>query len=352
LKHLALFISVFLLHTGFAQNGGRAAFRFLDVPMTARAAALGGSSMSIWGEDINLIYSNPSLLNPSMDKQLSLNYSNYVSDLNFWYLGYGHDLKKYGTAALSVQAFNYGKFQGYDEMGSKTGTFKAADYSINMTYAKPLADSTFNIGIALKTIVSQYDAYTSLGNAIDFGITWRAKGGTTASLLARNVGRVWKTYTPNNPQDESLPTSVQFGMSKKVPKAPFRLFFVYDQLLKWNLRYISPVDTTGNSSSLASFDTPVDSSSWQKFGRRFGVTADNFFRHLTLGTEILITKSFNLRVSYNYRRQREMTIPERRGINALSLGFGFRVKRFGVAYSFSKMAFAGNSSVFSLTFGW
>jgi hypothetical protein len=112
------------------------------------------------------------------------------------------------------------------------------------------------------------------------------------------------------------------------------------------------VDTTGSSSSLASFDTPADSSGWQKFSAKFAATADNTFRHLTFGTEILITKNFNLRVAYNYRRQREMTLPERRGINGLSLGFGFRIKRFGFAYSYSQMAFAGRSSVLSLTFAW
>jgi hypothetical protein len=327
-------------------------FSFLDVPMTARAAALGGSSMSIWGDDINLIYSNPALLNPSMDRQFSLNYSNYVSDMNFWYMGYGHSLKKYGTAAISMQAFTYGKFAGYDEQGVKTNDFKAADYSINMSYAKPLADSMFNIGVTLKTIISQYESFSSYGNALDFGITWHNKKDFVVSLLARNVGLVWKSYTTSNPQDLKMPNSVQLGLSKKVPKAPFRLFVVYDQLLKWNLRYISPIDTAGSSSSLASFDTPADSSGWQKFSAKFAAGADNTLRHLTFGTEILITKNFNLRVAYNYRRQREMTLPERRGINGLSLGFGFRIKRFGFAYSYSQMAFAGRSSVLSLTFAW
>lgn len=61
--------------------------------MTARAASLGGNNMSIWGDDINLLYSNPSLLNRSMSNQLALNYSNYVGDLKFGYLAYAKDLK-------------------------------------------------------------------------------------------------------------------------------------------------------------------------------------------------------------------------------------------------------------------
>ncbi len=352
MKKALHFIFIFAVYGSFAQIGGRKTFQFLDIPMTARAAALGGSNMSIWGDDINLIHSNPALLNPAMNQQLSLNYSNFVGDLNFWYLGYGHSLKQYGTAAISMQAFNYGTFKGYDEIGLETNTFKANDYAINLNYAKPLADSMFNIGLALKTVISQYDVYKSFGNAIDFGITYHNKSDLVISLLARNVGVVWKSYSANSGMRESMPQTVQFGMSKKVAKAPFRLFFVYDQLLKWNLRYISPIDTTGQNSSLGAFESTQDSSSWQKFSNKFGARGDNLMRHLTLGTEILITKNFNLRVAYNYRRQREMTLPERRGVNGLSFGFGLRVKRFGFAYSFSKMAFPGNSSIFSLTFAW
>lgn len=318
--------------------------------MTARAAALGGNSMAIWGDDVNLIYSNPSLLNASMSKQVAFNYSNYVGDLNFGYLAYAHHLQKYGTVGGGLQFFNYGKFKGYDEFGQPTNNFKANDYSINLNYAKPFEDSSFQIGVALKTIISQYDIYKSFGNAIDFGITYHSKKDIVFSIQAKNVGFIWKSYSNVNGTKEALPQTVQLGLSYKVPKAPFRLTGVYDQLLKWNLKYVSPIDTSGKSNAFSSSPSKVDSSKWQKFGPRFGNGADNFLRHITVGVEILVTKNFNLRIAYNHRRQREMILPERRGANGLSVGFGFKVKHFGFAYSFTKMAFPGNSSIFS--FSW
>lgn len=352
MKKLTFIIFLLFSLVVYAQTGGTRSYYFLDIPMTARAAALGGNNMSIWGEDINLIHSNPALLNPAMTKQLAFNYSNYVGDLNFYYAAYAHSLKKYGTAAISVQTFNYGKFEGYDELGEKTTSFRANDNCINLNYAKPIADSMFNIGIALKTIISQYDIYQSFGNAIDFGVTYHNKKDFTASLLVKNVGFVWKGYSNFN-QRESLPQTVQLGISKKVEKAPFRLFLVYDQLLKWNLNYISPVDTTGRSNPFNATDgSSRDSTGFQRFSVRAGKYGDNFMRHLVVGTEILLTKTFNLRIAYNYRRQREMTLPERRGANGLSFGFGMKVKRFGLSYSFSKMAFPGNSHIFGLTYGW
>jgi hypothetical protein len=175
-KQALLFIfNVGLFLQSFSQAGGTKSYRFLDIPMTARAAALGGNSMGLWDDDITLILSAPSALNASMSKQVSLNYCNYVGDLNFGYLAYAHDFKKYGTVGGGIQFFNYGKFKGYDEFGQPTSNFNANDYSINMNYAKPFEDSSFQIGVALKTIISQYDVYTSFGNAIDFGFTWHNK---------------------------------------------------------------------------------------------------------------------------------------------------------------------------------
>src|SRR5687768_14150156 len=103
LKRIVLLILCQLYGLAWAQTGGGSSYSFLDIPMTARAAALGGSNMSIWGDDVNLLYSNPALLNPSMHKQFALNYCDYVGDLNFWYLGYAHSLGKNGTAGLSMQ---------------------------------------------------------------------------------------------------------------------------------------------------------------------------------------------------------------------------------------------------------
>ncbi len=348
MKKILAFIFVTLFIRSYSQIGGRNSYRFLDIPMAARAAGCGGSNMSIWGDDVNLIYSNPALLNSTMHRQVALNYCNFVSDMNFGYVAYAHNLKKYGNVAGGIQFFDYGKFVGYDEFGQKTENFKANDYCIDLNYAKPFEDSSFNIGVALKTIISQYDVYKSYANAIDFGVTYHSKKNLTISLLAKNVGVVWKDYSNTQGQASTLPQTVQLGLSYKVAKAPFRLFMVYDQLTRWNLKYVSPIDTTGKSNPFNT-DTKTDSTKFQRFSRKFANRGDNFLRHITIGTEIVLTKNFNLRIAYNYRRQREMTLPDRRGANGLSFGFSFRVKRFGFSYSFSKMAFPGNSSIIGIS---
>ncbi len=335
-----------------AQIGGIGSYRFLSIPLTARAAALGGNPIAVWDNDVNLMYSNPALLNKGMNRQLSANYCNYVSDMNFGYLGYAHHLSdKHGTIGGGLEFFNFGKIQGYDEFDQKTRMIQASDYMLSLNYAKAMDDSSFQIGVALKTIYSQYDEFWSMGNALDFGVTYHNKKNLTLSVVAKNIGIIYKNYSAVNGVTEKLPQNVQLGLSYKLPKAPLRLMVTYDQLLRWNLNYISPIDTAGKNSTFGQDNTvKKDSSNWQKFQTNFGNRSDVFMRHIIIGAEILVTKNLHIRVGYNYRRQREFRLPERRGAGGLSLGFGFNIKRFGISYSFNKMALPGNSSIFSFTY--
>ena len=119
--------------------------------------------------------------------------------------------------------------------------------------------------------------------------------------------------------------------------------------MKWKINYVSPIDTANKSSVFNNSQQPVNLSSWGKFKVNSSDQLNNFMQHFTFGTEVLLTKNFNLRIAYNYRRQKEFSLPDRRGANGLSFGFGIKVKRFGLSYSFSKMAFPGNSSVFGIS---
>ncbi len=352
MKKVALYSLLFL--TAFnsnAQVGGSTNFRFLDIPMTSRAAGVGGNNMSIWGNDINLIHSNPALLNKTMDKQIALNYCNYVSNMNFGYLAYAQNFEKAGIFAASFNFFDYGKFKGYDELGIETRNFRASDYSINLNYAIHLPEDTcFNIGIGLKTIISQYENYSAFANAIDIGGTYHARNNFVISLMVKNVGKVWKDLSPTPGAEMSLPQSVDLGISYKLKKAPIRLIAVYNNLLKWNYRYISTIDTTGQSNPFETGKEPVDSTKFQKFYKRFGTNTDNFFRHMTFGTELQLSKNFMIMLGFNYRRQREFSLPERRGANGLCFGFNMKVKKFQFTYSYNQMGFGGGSSILGLTY--
>lgn len=333
--------------------GGPATYRFLEIPMPARAAALGGNCMSIWGDDINLSYSNPALLNQGCVKQVAVNYCNYIADMNFGNAMYAHHFKNIGTVGGGIQFFDYGKFDKRDEYDNKEGNFKAADYSLNLTFARRLKDTTLSFGATLKTIYSHYDVYRSFGNAVDLGVTWAPKNGFTASAVVKNVGKIWRSYDPAN-DTIKLPVITQIGISYKVKKAPFRLIFVFDGLLKkdWEKKdydrtYTSSL-TESESSNLFG-ETPKEKTRWQKFTDKTKKGGDKFGRHMTFALEVLLTKNFNLRLGYNYRMHKEMMLPDKRTASGLSFGFGFKINRFALSYAYTKYNITGTSSIIGLT---
>ncbi len=345
-KTLSYFL-VLLTVAGFSQIGGTKTFSFLDLPIPARSNALGGATTAIWDKDVNLGYSNPALLNPSCSKQLGFNYTNFVADLNYGNFMYAHQFKKYGTFAAGLQYFNYGKFDGRSEYDVELGNIKAADYSLNLSFAKTInKDSTLSLGVALKTLYSHYDIYSSYGNAVDVGLTYHNKKQLVVSLLAKNYGKQWKAFSENGPI-ETLPQNVVIGISKKVAKAPFRIIAQYDQLLKWDLTYVNP--QTANSDIDPFTNKPVVKTKKQIRNDKVKTGIDKFGRHLILGTEVLIGKNFMIRLAYNFRRGKEMALPDVKKANGLSLGFGFKVYKFHLDYAYSKYALTGNAHTIGIT---
>ena len=347
MKKIAIYIFVFSVNIAFAQIGGTKVFRFLDLQMPARSAALGGATNAIWDDDVNLSYNNPALLNPSMSKQLAFNYVNYVADLSYGNFMYAQQFKKHFTFGAGLQYYNYGKFDGRDEYDEKTGTFKAADYSLNLSIAKPLnVDSTLSIGATLKSIYSHYEGYYSFGSAVDVGLTYHNKKNLTITLLAKNYGKQWRTYSGAGDK-EKLPSDFQIGISKKVPKAPFRIIVLYDQLLKWDLTYINPLVQSDNIDPFT--NKPVVKTKKEIRNENFRNGLDKFGRHLVIGTEIVLTKNFNIRVAYNFKTGKEMALPDKKSANGLSIGFGLKIYKFHLNYGFSKYALTGNSHTIGIT---
>ena len=130
---LLLFISAFT--NVIAQPGGKA-FQFLDVANAARVAAIGGKAPAIYDDDLNMPFHNPALLNDQMHNHVVLNYVDYFAGINYGYASYARHYKGIGNFAAGMHYLNYGKFQGADETGALTGTFRAADYALNIIYSR------------------------------------------------------------------------------------------------------------------------------------------------------------------------------------------------------------------------
>ena len=317
-----------------AQTGGGSTYSFLDLTNSARVAALGGDVVSLRDNDINLVFHNPALLSPGMHGMLSLNYVDYFAGVNYGYASYAHSAGEIGTFAAGMHYVNYGTFDQTDELGMSQGTFRASEYALNLFYSRSFLDSALSAGENIKPIYSTLEQYTSFGIAMDLGVSFYLSSSLTSfGLVFKNMGAQITSYTS---QRESLPFEIQAGITQDLAHAPFRFIVTFQHLERWDLSYTlddNDMEFAGSEDEPSGFDD----------------FADNFMRHVILGTEFLIGKNFHIDLGYDYKRRKEMKVNSHPGMVGFSMGFGFRVSKFHFTFGRASYHLAGGTSHFSLT---
>lgn len=317
------------------QKGGESTYSFLGLTNSAKVAALGGENVSLMDDDINLIFHNPSLLTPGMHNHLTLNYVNYFAGVNYGYASYAYAREGIGNFAAGIHYVNYGTFDRTDELGQSLGTFRASEYALNLFYSRSIIDTFLTVGVNLKPLYSSFEQYSSLGIALDAGITYHhPRTLTTVALVVKNLGTQFTTYAGER---EKVPFELQAGITQGLAHAPFRFNVTFQNLERWDLTYEKPEDTQSNT-----LGEEVKRSGFDIFG-------DKLMRHMVFGVEFLIGKNFHVDLGYNYKRRQEMKLTARPGMVGFSYGFGFRVSKFHIAFGRASYHLAGGTNHFSLT---
>jgi hypothetical protein len=331
-----VFLAVIVRVSG--QSGGDNTYDFLSITNSARVASLGGQQISLYDNDLNMVYHNPSLLTPEMDKHLVVNYINYFAGINIGYVAYAWKPEKNYTLGIGLHYLNYGEFVGADASGIKTGSFRASDYALNFFYSRPILDSLFQFGATVKPLYSQLETYTSLGIAFDLGLTYyNADKLFTAALVVKNTGFQITRYNPDQPR-EPLPFEIQLGITQQLRHAPFRFSITGQQLQKPNLLYETEEDIADSIDPITGEEVETDP---------LGEFADNFMRHFILGVEFIPTKNFYISLGYNYKRRQELKIEDNASMVGFSYGFGLKLKKVSISYGRATYHLSGASNHFS-----
>ena len=151
------------------------------------------------------------------------------------------------------------------------------------------------------------------------------------------MGTQLKTYDGIK---ESLPFEMQIGISQKLKYAPFTYNVVWQNLEKWDLTYTDPNDPTNERDAIT--NEIKQKSSTEKF-------ADKTLRHLIFGIEFQPMKAFALRLSYNYKHRKEVSVPTHAGLSGLAWGFGIRISKFQISYARDIYNPAGVPNYFSIS---
>ena len=327
LRSLFLIGPLLLAATGplRAQVGGIAAYEFLNLPVSATVAAMGGHHIALLDDDPGLAARNPALLNASMHRRAVLSHAFTPAGIGNSYLGYVHHAERPGyTFGAGLQYVGYGgDLVRRDNTGAAQGTFSAADAALSLGAARRF-ENRISVGANLKVVNSQLAGYGSLGLAFDAGVHYVDTSGLfQITLLARNFGRQLTTYADAR---EPLPFELQVGINKELRYLPFRFSLVYRYLDRWNILYDDPDQE--DVSLLAGFgDEPTERGAGAIF-------LDNLARHFVFNGELLIGRRRNLRVrfGYNHGLRRELRLTDFRSLAGYTFGFAFRTRRFDLAY--------------------
>jgi len=331
-KVFLVFMLLFSLGS-HAQVGGETTYGFLNLTTSARAISLGTKSIAIDDDDLNLIYYNPALLNRNMENHLGLNYVKYFGGINYGYVAYSPGKFDQYNVSAGLHYLNYGEFQGADEKGIKTGSFKASEYALNLTASRPV-DSNFTVGVHLKPVYSHLDEYKSLGVAADFGLLYTDSAGLfSAALVLENIGAQVIPYTSD--EYESLPFEIQLGASYKLKYAPFRFIAVAEHLEKPDLTFQRPDETRLIYS-------------YYQGNVQSGGFLDKVMRHMIFGIEFTPLDNFYLRGGYHYRRRQEMKVESKISTVGFSWGFGIKIYKFYLNYGRGTYHLAGGTNHFSV----
>jgi len=321
----------------FGQTGGNNAFAFLDLTYNARQMGLANDFISVMDDDINIGIANPSMLNPEMQKMLSVNQALLPGGINLGMAGFGFGLKERGTMSAYVKYVSYGTFQRTAANGITEGTFSPVEMIAGAGYGKQL-NERLSVGINAYAIFSSLEAYNSFGAGIDLAGTYYNKDkGFTATALVKNAGFQFNTYTENATR-APLPVEFQMAASYKLPHAPFRFSILAHHLNRWDLTYNDP-NAQPTVDALTGDTIPVPRAGFmEKLGR-----------HFTYQVETIISKNIHLRIGFDYHRRRELALAQRPGAAGLSLGLGLYFNKFRLDYGFMINSRAGYNNMLTLS---
>lgn len=317
-----------------AQIGGTQVYEFLTLPVSARAAALGGSAIAINDNDINLATDNPSLFSAQTHNKLSIAYLNYTSDINLGNTQYSRHYNNIGTVGVGLRYLNGGTFMLADENGNISGQFSVSELALSLSYAKQF-DSTFAIGASFVPVYSQFESYNSFGLLMNIGANYTTRNKlTTVSIVFKNLGAQISVY---DTEREKVPFEIQLGVSTKLEHAPFRFSIVAQQLQKPNLTF-----TKSNYVNDYNIEQEYEEVEKAEF-------LDQLLRHFIFGVEFIPTKNFFIRGGFNYYRRQELKLADAPGMAGFSWGFGFKVSKLQFSYANARYNNASISNLFSVT---
>ncbi|HAT72242.1 MAG TPA: hypothetical protein DCS63_05450 [Elusimicrobia bacterium] len=286
-----------------AAAAGTTAADFLNLPVGARAAAMGGAYSAV-SDEASAVYWNPAGLVQIPKLSAVFMRAQYLEEINYQYAAYAQRLSYDSVLAGSVLLTDIGSIRQTDISGNTLGSFAPRDQVFTLSYSKAILefsdkDMDVSIGVNAKYIKSRISG-SARSYAGDIGImTYNFSDiPYRLAVTASNIGGGLKYDTESNP----LPLTFKLGAA------------------------VSPLRNM-------LFSTDVVFPKQNK-------------PNVLLGAELVTTPGEQTRLcvrgGLNVQQLRD-------GINGMSMGVGATLRFFSLDYAFVPMGELGSTHRISLT---
>lgn len=158
------------------KSNATAGFTFLQIPSTARVAALGEASIALSDMNSEGLFVNPAIIGfTNTTHSFSASYANWFADIKNYATGYTYN-SPIGVFGVGFIMLDYGSMQrttrsSGQKVYSVIGTFDANSIAAGLTYSKMLTDR-FSFGVTLKYVQEKIDIYTASNVLFDGGVLY------------------------------------------------------------------------------------------------------------------------------------------------------------------------------------
>jgi hypothetical protein len=302
-------ISLLFVVSGILHAGTGTTYDFLKNDVSARAASLGGSFVTM-PDDPNAMYYNPAMLSTLNRTSLSVGFFKHFLDVNAGYATFGMHMENgLGYLGAGILYVNYGEFNRTGDEGQNLGVFGAGDLAVSVALADRLGE-VFSYGISLKFIYSSLAEVSSSAAGIDAGVSYVVT--PERLVLGASLTNLGTQFDPYLDTREDLPLGLRIGASVYPEHLPAALVFSFNDLIEH-----------GTS-----------------FSRRL--------RNFAVGAEFIASESVRLRVGYNNQRRQDSKLGTSTGLGGLSFGAGFLIDDYTVDYAFNSFGALGGLHRISL----
>ncbi|MBE2279528.1 MAG: PorV/PorQ family protein [Ignavibacteriaceae bacterium] len=229
-----LFTLACLIQAQEFKKTATAGFVFLQLPVTAKSAGTGETSVSFSDLNSSSIFSNPAGMGFSeLTHSFSASYSPWFADIKHLAASYSYNTN-FGVFGVGVTAVDFGTMKRTKRIAGQSvyevlGDFSASALAVSFGYSRMLTDR-FSFGLAVKYVREGIDSYTAENVVLDGGVLYyTGLGSLRIGAALQNFGTEAKYI--NDPF--KMPSVLKLGLAAEVlgdMKSEYRITAITEAL--------------------------------------------------------------------------------------------------------------------------